>query len=228
MKKTQIKIGIIAGTPFDTKLGALKLKQLGYKTLQYFISSSPEEQTLLQENPTQLTHLVSHAISQLTHLGVTKVIIYCHSMSLCIDFNSLKEKHNCSIYSPIDVLEQLHITDTYIGLISANSIAVKKTEDIIKKYNPNCEIIGIGLMPLVKTIECTYNQELIISKHGLIDLCNFFFKNKCRNLILGCTHLEIIHSTLSKQLIKNKIPITLIPLYELTINQLQVNTITHQ
>lgn len=220
MNKKPHVLGIIAGTPFDTHLGACRLEQMGYKTLQYFISHTPMEQTKLQEDSHLLTNLVSIAIDNLLKEGATEIILYCHSMSICINLHNLKKKHPCLIHSPTDTILKICKPKSKAAILSANNISIKRTEEMILKLNPNFQLIGVGLLTLVNSIENMTDFRSVLHKHGLIDLCRFFSKNSCDTLILACTHLECIYLTLKEELIKAEVSIKIIPIYKLMIDRI--------
>ncbi len=202
MTKITTIIGVIAGTPFDTKLGITKVQQLGLKALAYPISSNPQKQTLIQTNKSLLTEKVLAAIETLTKKGASSILLYCNSIGLTIDINYIRQQQKCRIISPTDSLKTLDFQGPSIGVLAANCQAVGKIEETILKRYPNYSIIGLGLLPLVEAIEQKISSIAAIRKFELIRLCEFFIKTGCHELILGCTHFESLCSALSEMLLK--------------------------
>lgn len=228
MKNDGMTVGVISGTPFDTKLGVTNVKKLGINAISYCLSTNPTEQTSLQKNKILLLQKVNLAINSLINAGANCILIYCNSMSLSINLDILRKKYDVKIISTVDIVKNIKLSSSRVGLLSANCHTVSNMESLLLRGNPKCSIIGLAFLPLVNTIELGTAPKKIIEQHGLIELLKFFAANNCGELILGCTHFEIIYPDLADLLLKENIPLQLIPAFGLSSKILQKDTSSQQ
>ena len=218
--KTALVVGVIAGTPFDTQLGLNQLSRLGLQAITgYSISQDPNSQTLLQANKSLLELHVAKAIDFLLLKHVSCIIIYCNSISSAIDIKKIKAFYkNIKFITTNNIYEKIKVSSNNIGLITANSQCAGNIEKIILKNNPNGQVIGIGLLPIVKAIESGSTAKEIIKKYDLVRLCEFLTRNDCTEIILGCTHFENFYDELEKEIKQSNIGTTLLPIHNQVIS----------
>lgn len=213
-------VGIIAATICDAKLGASQIMKKGFKAIPFYISPSPNQQTALQNNKNLLTKKVILAIEFLINEGASFIVIYCYSMSLSIDMNSILNKFQVKIISPLEIVKDLKFSSTYVGLMCANNIALSNSEKIFSRLHPKIKLIGVGAISIVESIEKSIEPNLLIKKHGIIKIFEFFKLNNCHDLILGCTHFEYFYQELLYKLNRTNNQLNCVPIFDLLLKKL--------
>ena len=189
-----IKLAVIAGTPYDTKLGKDYYSSKGYDILSAYTSENPVEQNKLQySNPEKLQQITIDKIRELKEQGAKAAIIYCNSLSAVLDKEDLIKNSGLPILTPLDVYWNLSITDSKkMAILAANSQSAANIEKIIAANNSQIEFITAGIMPIINTIEAEVNPADIYNNYGLQELINSFQKMGADHLLLGCTHLPYL------------------------------------
>jgi glutamate racemase len=197
MKNT--KIAIIAGTPVDTKLGVNFLISKGVQAFGYPISSTPEEQSALQILSAEtLTEQVRSRIKEIKNDGFETVVIYCNSMSAAVNMDKLSSQEDINIITPYNAYRQIAKKYNLIGLMTANNQSAAGIEKVIQTENPNCNVLGMSILPLVIEIEKDTSSDKIIEKFSLKKLLEFYINNKVEAILLGCTHFPCLKKELEK------------------------------
>lgn len=200
------KIAVIAGTPVDTGMGVdyLNRKDPGIQTVFLPLENDPRACHIFQmqteeKKYTQMKNLFQKGLAS----GAEAFFIYCNSLSAAFDFKSLAEELDVPCITPLDAYEKLASDYSCCGLIAANNQATAGIEKIITLTNPECSILGNGLLFLVEDIEKGYRNESplytaesIVERHQLRTLCDFYKANGAQCLIIGCTHFPYIHQAL--------------------------------
>ncbi|MBV1822419.1 aspartate/glutamate racemase family protein, partial [Bacteroidales bacterium MSK.15.36] len=83
-----------------------------------------------------------------------------------------------------------------IGVLAANNQSTFGIERTIQKENPKSYVIGVGILPLVNAIEKSLPPKDIVKNFALENIVNFFIKNNCEAIILGCTHFPYLYEEL--------------------------------
>ncbi len=199
MKKQQIKIGVIAGTPIDTQMGVDFISQKGFQAIGESTASSPKEQNLLQFlGPKKLTQKVISIIKDYEKQKITRTMIYCNSLSAAIDIELIKKSvPRTKLVTPLDIYEKLAKQYSKITLWAANGQCLSAIEKIFYEENPGIEIMGISMLPVIESIENLEPSVSIIKKFDLKSM----FVNSFRPaaLVLGCTHLPYLKSVLKDE-----------------------------
>lgn len=192
-------IGVIAGTKVDTKMGGDFLISKGLDVLNYPISSSPEEQSKFQIlSKNKLTEVVRKTIKSIKNEGIDTIMIYCNSLSAAVDMEKLSKEENINIVTPLKVYKKIAHKYKKIGVIAANNQSLAGIEKIVQSSNSECDVIGLGILPLVKEIEKGLEPSKIIKKFSLKSIMEFYNNIKVDTVILGCTHLPYLHKELEK------------------------------
>ena len=203
-----MKIAVIAGTPVDTKMGVeyLAEKDPQAETIYLPCADSPRECHVFQmqsedEKYKGMEKLFEDAIAQ----GADRFFIYCNSLSSTVDFSALADELNVKCVTPLDVYAKLAAGYKCVGLIAANNQATGGIEKVFTDANPDCYVIGTGLLNLVENIESgfrkegpAYLPEAIVDRLHLRELCSFYERNGAEALVLGCTHFPYLKDALSK------------------------------
>lgn len=200
----QPTIGVIAGTPVDTKMGVDFVLKNGLEALGTPTASSPEEQNRLQFlNADLLTQKVLEIIKDFEEKGVFSTMIYCNSLSAAIDIEYIRSAcPNSKIATPLDVYQNLASKYNNIAIWAANGQCLSSIERIFYEANPSIEIVGVSMLPIIKAIEEGNDPRLIISEFNLVPLAAQEFATD--GLILACTHLPYLQEELLREV---KIPI---------------------
>jgi len=194
-----IKVGVIAGTPVDTQMGVEFLISKGINALGYPVSLCSEEQSKLQIlSPIELTNIIREIISKIKHEGINTIIIYCNSLSAAVDMDKLSIEENIRIITPLTVYKSIASEYENIGVLTANNQSSAGIEKIVQSVNPDCNVIGIGILPVVMEIEKGVSAEKIIEKFALRNVMEFFNFIKVDVVLLGCTHFPYLHNELKK------------------------------
>ncbi len=200
-----MKIGVIAGTKCDTQMGVEVLNKYGYSGVGKYISETPQEQSNLQVlYPEKLEKIVESKLTEFKQKQINKVIIYCNSLSSAVDMDKLSSKTDMKLITPLHVYKKISPEYTTLGVIAANNQSTRGIEKIIQEQNPHCNVIGVGLLPLVAAIEKMIPPQQIVTDFSLANLMLFFNSIKVEAVILGCTHFPYFAEELKKV---SKIPI---------------------
>lgn len=189
-----MKIGVIAGTPIDTQMGAAFFSGRGFDVFSVPVSETPEEQSALQIlMPDKLEAIVSQKLARLKQSGISHIVVYCNSLSSAVDFGRLQSVHGISIVTPHDVYRKMANTYNILGVLAANNQSAAGIEKTIQQANPACHVIGVGILPLVVAIEQRMAPEEIIARFEISKILSFFSAIGCGALILGCTHFPYLY-----------------------------------
>lgn len=195
-----IKIGVIAGTPVDTRMGTDFIIKKGFDAVGCPTAANPEEQNLLQFlKPDALNQKVLNIIRDFENRNIYRTMIYCNSLSAAIDIEYIRNAQPKSlIVTPLDIYRRLALRYKKIALWAANGQCLAAIEHIFYEQNPSINIMGISMLPVIKAIEEGEQPESIIERYGLISMG--FEKFDADGLILGCTHLPYLQPQLFKKL----------------------------
>ena len=199
-----IKIGVIAGTPVDTRMGTDFVNEKGFKAVGRSTATNPEEQNLLQFlRPDILTQKVSEIIRDFENRHIYRTMIYCNSLSAAIDIEQIRNTRSQTIViTPLDIYRNFASRYKKIALWAANGQCLSAIEQIFYEQNPSINIMGVSMLPVIKAIEEGKPAESIVVQYNLTSFVWDDFD--VNGLILGCTHLPYLQQELSKKL---KIPI---------------------
>jgi glutamate racemase len=188
-----MKIGVIAGTPVDTKMGLDYVISKGFEGIMRPCSKCPNEQTNMQLNhPKELAEKVVKLSKEMIAEGAEGIYIYCNSMSTALDLNYVRSNLNKKVVTPLDVYAECAQAYQNVFAIAANCQALAGIELVIKSHNPNCLFSGASLLSLVSAIEKNIPPETICSELNISELLYYFTKNDAEVLVLGCTHFPYI------------------------------------
>lgn len=193
------KVGVIAGTPVDTQMGVNFLISKGINSLGYPVSSCSEEQSKFQIlSPIELTNNIREIIKKIKCESIDTIIIYCNSLSAAVDMDKLSNEEDIRIITPLTVYKEIACKYKSIGVLTANNQSSAGIEKVIQSINSDCNVIGIGVLPVVMDIEKGISAEKIIQKFALRNVMEFYNYIKVDVVILGCTHFPYLYSELRK------------------------------
>ncbi len=194
-----MKVGVIAGTPVDTQMGVDFLISKGIKAFGYAVSSCPEEQSKVQIlSPVELANKIRKIIKKIKYEGIDTIIVYCNSLSAAVDMDKLSIEEDIRIITPLTVYKKIACNYKNIGVLTANNQSSAGIEKVVQSSNLDCNVIGIGILPVVIDIEKGIAAEKIVEKFALKNIMEFYSYVKVDAVILGCTHFPYLHSELKK------------------------------
>jgi glutamate racemase len=192
-------IGIIAGTYVDTQMGVDFFAAKGIVAKGYPVSSSPEEQSNLQIlSPNELAEDVRKLVRRIKDEGRDTVIVYCNSLSTAVDFQAISEGEEIRIITPLSAYKSFASKYSFVGLLTANNQTSSGIEKIMLGINPEIDVVGIALLPVVILIEANVPAKAIIEKYALNHIIQFFNTIGADAIILGCTHFPYLSAELKK------------------------------
>lgn len=197
------KIGVIAGTTIDTKMGVEFLEKNGFEAYGYPISKNCYEQDKMQYlSREELENIVCDKIYHMKNNGLNSCFVYCNSLSSAINFNKISQKTEFKIITPYDAYRIIGNDYDFLILLAANSMSTKNIEEFIKNINPKIKFLSLGFLTLVNKIETCNNKKDILQQSGIPEMIKFFEKVepeiKSKSLILACTHFPHIKDEIEK------------------------------
>lgn len=192
-------IGIIAGTYVDTQMGVDFFAAKGIAAKGYPVSSSPEEQSSLQIlSPNELAEDIRKLVRKIKDEGRDTIIVYCNSLSTAVDFQAISEEEEIRIITPLSTYKSIASKYSFVGLLTANNQTSSGIEKIMLGVNPEIDVVGIALLPVVILIEANLPAKAIIEKFALNHIVQFFNTIGADAIILGCTHFPYLSTELKK------------------------------
>ncbi|NCB42499.1 MAG: hypothetical protein EOM59_07755 [Clostridia bacterium] len=188
-----MKIGVLAGTPADTKMGLAYIRSQGFEGFSRPCSNSPKEQTDMQlHHAKELSERAVFLSEEMIAEGAEGIYLYCNSMSTAIDLPYVRSKLTKHLITPLDVYAECASRYARVFAVAANCQALSGIEQVIKLKNPNCYFSGASLQMLVDRIERQDPPEEICKALNLREFLHYFTEMDADVLVLGCTHFPYI------------------------------------
>ena len=193
-------IAVMAGTPVDTEMGVEVLRQHGLEGRAYAMAPDPIAQTAFQnQDEAAKTAAVRQVLPEIARAGSRKVFVYCNSLSGAVDFDQLAAETGLQIVTPLVVYRQLATRYERLGVIAANANGLLGIERTLYAENPQLNVLGTTLLPVVGAIERGEDSAAIIHRYHLAALSQWFADAGMEALLLGCTHFPYLKDTLAAQ-----------------------------
>jgi len=192
------QIGVIAGTPVDTQMGIDFLRSRGVEATGIPTAQSSQEQPMLQfMSPGELTQKVSKIICRFNKMDVSKIMIYCNSLSSAINIKKIKYLYpQMQIITPLDVYKKIGKLFDRIAIIAANGQSLSGIEKVFYSINNKLQILGCSMLPVIFAIEEKQQPQEIFNNFGLKYFVKTAEQFNVQTIILGCTHLPYIKEQL--------------------------------
>lgn len=186
-------IGVVAGTPVDTKMGLDILLGRGIDCKGYPISENPKEQSRLQLlSKDKLYNKMIDCAKELKDTGAQAIFVYCNSLSAAIDMIMVSQEVRIPIVTPFLAYGDIAKKYSSLLVLGANGQSCSKIETVLEEANPNIKIWSISSLPLVEEIESDKKPEKIFMELGLDLILKWAETNKIDGIVLGCTHFPYI------------------------------------
>ena len=195
-----MKIGVIAGTPVDTRMGGDFVRSFGYEAVERASSKCAEDQLVMQNlHRDELTKQVLTLCKEMVSEGVEGIIVYCNSMTAAIDVEYVRKGlGDIKLVTPFDIYRENAKNYNVVAVIAANGQSLAAIEKIIIEENEKCIPFGASLMPLVIEIEKKTDPHKIVDNMRLNNMIDSFKALGANAIILGCTHFPYVMEGLKK------------------------------
>lgn len=191
------QIAVIAGTPTDTAFGQALVEQSGRKAYAVAVSNTPQEQTRFQilRADEKEKELLAR-LKPVKAAGMSRVLVYCNSLSASVDFEALSRKTALAFCTPFDYYRSLAPHFTRLGVLAANAQGASGVERALVGANSALSVLSVGNLRWVEAIEAGRSPASLVADEGLIDVCRFMAQNGCQGIVLGCTHFPVLEEAL--------------------------------
>ncbi|MBQ9180138.1 MAG: aspartate/glutamate racemase family protein [Firmicutes bacterium] len=193
------KIGVIAGTPTDTRMGAEYFEGRGMEVVA--IPASGDSRAALEFFAADEDYKIEQmkaAISKIKEESGEAICVYCNALSAAVDFKSLSRSEKIIIVTPFDAYEKIAGEYKVIGNLAATTGTLAKFEETVQKVNPDADVQGQHLQRLTDDIEKGEAPAGLIERFGLKNYVEFCEKSGCDCLILTCTHFPYLKEELQE------------------------------
>jgi len=195
-----MKIAVIAGTPVDTRMGVELLLSRGAEAEGFPVSRTPEEQTRLQTGPLSAREeAVGAILDRIRDQGLTRVLLYCNSLSSAVDARALAERRGLKIWTPMDVYREIAVQYRRLGVLAANCQGAAGVERAMVNASPGTVALGAGNLLLVQGVEAGRDPDALAEECGLPALLRFFEENGAEAVVLGCTHFPYVREAVERR-----------------------------
>ena len=195
---SSIKIAVLAGTPIDTQMGVQCLADAGLSGFAFPLASDPREQTTFQiSSQEEKLFRVRKVLSDSMEQGCSRVFVFCNSLSSVVDFPSLAKETGMRIVTPLDVYRELASKYSCLALIAANAQGLSGIERTMVSVNPNLDLLSVGILPAVLSVEAGEAPPALVERHHLAELAAWFQQCGAEALVLGCTHFPYFKDALA-------------------------------
>uniref|UniRef100_UPI003F497B60 hypothetical protein n=1 Tax=Nocardia suismassiliense TaxID=2077092 RepID=UPI003F497B60 len=181
-------VAVIAGTPYDSGLGAELLRAKGLAAVSYAMADSPDEQDSLQyQNPRALAAAFHARLHELHAQGTELAMLFCNSMSAVVDHDSPA----LPVISPITVYREVFPKLRSSLVITGNAQAVVGVERTAWQVSPGHRMLGVSDPALVRGIEAGDPEAAFANSH-LPTTLRLAQRLDLDAVVLACTHFTTI------------------------------------
>ena len=191
---------VLAGTPVDTQMGVDCLEAAGLPALACPLSPDPRGQMAFQNSPKEEKNANTRKIlTDAKAKGCSRAFIYCNSLSASVEFPPLAQELSMRIVTPLDVYRELANSYKRLSAIAANAQGVAGIERVMLLENPKLDLISIGMLQLVESIEAKMDPDQLVAHHRLPELAGWLQQLGMEALVLGCTHYPYFKEALARR-----------------------------
>ncbi len=198
-------VGVIAGTPVDTKMGVDFLSDKDIAAKGYPISKNAKEQSRFQLlSKENLYKEVVKTVEKAKFDGIDIIFVYCNSLSAAVDMERVSRETNIPIVTPFSAYTDFGKEYSSLLVLAANGQSCGKIESVLEESNKHIKVWSISALPLVEEIETGNLDDIIFESLNLELIVQWAQLNKVEGIILGCTHFPYISKPFQE---KTRIPI---------------------
>ncbi|HUZ25798.1 MAG TPA: aspartate/glutamate racemase family protein [Streptosporangiaceae bacterium] len=186
------QVAVIAGTPYDARLGADLLAARGIRSTPYPMASSPDEQDGLQYlAPDALNRAFQAQVRDIHALGSTVALLFCNSLSAVVDLDAIAETSPVRLISPITVYRRLPPDLERIMVLTGNGQATVGFERTVMRAAGDRRVLAVSDQALVRAIENGDPADAFASSH-LPTTLRLAEHLDLDVVVLACTHFTAI------------------------------------
>jgi len=143
-------VAVVAGTPYDSGLGAELLRAKGLAAVPHAMAGSPDEQDSLQyQDPGVLAAAFHARLDELQAQGTELAMLFCNSLSAVVDHDSSA----LPVVSPVTVYRELFPELRSSLVVTGNAHALVGVERTARQVSPGHRMLGVSDPALVRGIE---------------------------------------------------------------------------
>lgn len=181
-------VAVIAGTPYDSGLGAELLRARGIRAETYAMASTPDEQDAWQyRNPDGLRTGFHERLSALHATGTRLAMLFCNSMAAVVD----DAGSVLPVISPTTVYGELVAPLRSSLAVTGNAHAVLGVERTVRSVNPRHRMLGVSDPALVRGIESGDAEAAFAASH-LPTTLRLAERLGLDAVVLACTHFTAV------------------------------------
>lgn len=181
-------VAVIAGTPYDSRLGARLLAAQGLTALPYAMAESPDEQDSLQyRDPVGLAAAFHARLAELRAGRIELAMLFCNSMSAVVDHADAV----LPVVSPTTVYGELLPTLRSSLVITGNAQAILGVERTVWRAAPAHRMLGVSDPALVRGIEAGDPEAAFATSH-LPTTLRLAERLGLDAVVLACTHFTTV------------------------------------
>lgn len=184
------EVAVIAGTPYDSGLGADLLRAEGVAALPYATAGSPDEQDLLQDrSPDSLAASFHGLLAELRQRQVKLAMLFCNSLSSVVPHDDTV----LPVVSPLTVYREVLPLLRSSLVVAGNAHALLGVERTARLSCPGHRVLGVSDPTLVRGIE-NGDPEAAFTASQLPSTLRRAEEIGLEAVILACTHFTAIKS----------------------------------
>lgn len=182
------EVAVIAGTPYDSGLGAELLRANGLPAQPYAMAASPDEQDWLQYyDPAGLAASFHRRLAELRAGGTELAMLFCNSMSAVVNHDEAA----LPVVSPITVYDDVLPKLRTSLVVTGNAQALLGVERTILRSAPRHRMLGVSDSALVREIEAG-DAEAAFTASQLPSTLRMAQRLDLDAVILACTHFTTV------------------------------------
>jgi glutamate racemase len=181
-------VAVIAGTPYDSGLGAELLRARGLAAVPHAMAGSPDEQDSLQyQDPGALAAAFHARLDELRAQGTERAMLFCNSLSAVVDHDSSA----LPVVSPVTVYRELLPKLRSSLVVTGNAQAVVGVERTAWRVSPGHRMFGVSDPALVRGIEAGDPEAAFGASH-LPTTLRLAERLGLDAVVLACTHFTAV------------------------------------
>ncbi|MGB3442479.1 MAG: glutamate racemase [Actinophytocola sp.] len=181
-------VAVIAGTPYDSVLGAELLRAEGVAAVPHAMAATPDEQDSLQyRDPDGLAAAFHERLAEFRAGGTELAMLFCNSMSAVVDHDDAA----LPVVSPVTVYSELLPKLRSSLVVTGNAQAVLGVERTAWRTAPGHRMLGVSDPALVRGIEAGDPEAAFAASHLPTSL-RLAEQLGLDAVVLACTHFTSV------------------------------------
>ena len=181
-------VAVIAGTPYDSGLGAALLRAEGVAAVPHAMAGSPDEQDSLQyQDPGGLAAAFHGRLAELRAGGTELAMLFCNSLSAVVGHDDTA----LPVVSPVTVYSELLPGLRSSLVVTGNAQAVLGVERTAWRTAPGHRMLGVSDPALVRGIEAGAPEAAFHASH-LPTTLRLAERLGIEAVVLACTHFTAV------------------------------------